>query len=87
MSMGWSGSKNDLELRRLYNRYKQKEYFYRIGLYQEQNKTDKNIRDVLIQKGLPALEVLEAINEFNDFMQVLEEKGEIWWKKGTKLQN
>ena len=87
MSMGWSGSKNDLELRRLYNRYKQKEYFYRIGLYKEQNKTDKNIRDVLIQKGLPALEVLEAINEFNYFMQVLEEKGEIWWKKGTKLQN
>lgn len=64
----------NLEIRRIYNGYKHKDYFFDIGIYKEQNKIDDEIKGLLIEKGFPIEEIEDGIVEFEDFIKILKEK-------------
>ena len=64
----------DIKIKRAYNSYNLKEYFYEISRYKEKELTNEKIESKLIQRGFLPLEVHDAIIEFNNFIDELKEK-------------
>ncbi len=62
---------NPLALRRMYAQYRQNIYFQEIDIYKSLYKSDAEILFIYLRKGFYESEIIEALNEYNDFIKQL----------------
>lgn len=62
---------NPLALRRMYAQYRQNIYFPEIDIYKSLYKSDVEILFIYLRKGFYESEIIEALNEYNDFIKQL----------------
>jgi hypothetical protein len=62
---------NQLALRRKYAQYRQNIHFPEIDVYKSLYKSDMEILFIYLRKGFYEPEIIEALNEYNDFMEQL----------------
>ena len=63
---------NQLALRRIYAQYKQNIHFPEIDVYKSLYKSDIEIIFIYLRKGFYEPEIIEALNEYNDFVKQLQ---------------
>lgn len=63
---------NQLALRRMYAQYKQNIHFPEIEVYKSLYKSDMEIIFIYLRKGFYEREIVEALNEYNDFVKRLQ---------------
>lgn len=63
---------NPLALRRMYAQYRQNIYFQEIDIYKSLYKSDVEILFIYLRKGFYESEIIEALNEYNDFIKQLQ---------------
>ncbi|WP_435308940.1 hypothetical protein [Sebaldella termitidis] len=63
---------NPLALRRMYAQYRQNIYFQEIDTYKSLYKSDVEILFIYLRKGFYESEIIEALNEYNDFIKQLQ---------------
>ncbi len=70
--LGRLKEENQLSLRRIYAQYKQNIHFPEIDVYKSLYKSDIEIIFIYLRKGFYEPEIIEALHEYNDFVQRLE---------------
>jgi hypothetical protein len=70
--LGRLKERNPLTLRRIYAQYRQNIHFPEIDIYKSLYKSDIEILFIYLRKGFYETEIIEALNEYNDFIEQLQ---------------